>query len=254
MVFFISLGLLGILFDLSSGLWIGLSVGFFICLFISLWGEKIILIFAKARYVTDDELLINQVKNFCTHIGIAEVKVYWTSVYVNNLYYVNSQFGKPTLIIGKNLYQSLTRNELNSLIYASLLKIKSKEAQQRSFASLLFFILYSPIYILQNILANKASVKILDVFLYPAYSLKSKIYEKPNDVFDFDKIVGKHDGLRNDYVSALFKIAQLPSIQELSIGSLLLNDLVHVKNQTEDVFSKLLINSVSVTARVKALK
>ncbi|MGZ3806803.1 MAG: hypothetical protein ACXVCE_01855, partial [Bacteriovorax sp.] len=63
------------------------------------------MIFAKARYVTDDEILINQVKNFCCHSEIPEVKVYWSNVFVNNLYYTNSYFGKPALIIGKNIYK-----------------------------------------------------------------------------------------------------------------------------------------------------
>jgi hypothetical protein len=87
--------------------------------FYSKWGEKLVLVFARARYVSDDEILINQVKNFCVHLNIFEVKVYWSSSFVNNVYYTDSYFGKPALIIGKHIYQQFTRNELNSLIYAS---------------------------------------------------------------------------------------------------------------------------------------
>jgi hypothetical protein len=245
---------LGLLFDLSRGFYFGPIVGCVIALIIFYMGEKIILVFARARYVTDDELLINQVKNFCTHVGVSEAKVYWSNVYVNNFYYAHSQWGKPTLIIGKNVYKSLSRTELNSLIYASLLKIKNNEAKHRTIATLIFFMLYSPLFALKSFFKGELASRVLDTFLYPAYFLKSKIYEKADVVMEFDQKVGKHLGLRKDYLSAIFKIHQMLSVRELSVGGLLINDLIHVKNQTDDVLGGILIEKVSVDQRVKALK
>jgi hypothetical protein len=239
---------------LHWGFFIGLFLALMIFLFLSWWGEKLILIFAKARYVTDDEILINQVKNFCCHCEIPEIKVYWSNVFVNNLYYTNSYFGKPALIIGKNFYNTSTRNELNSLIYASLLRLKTNESKHRTMTSLIFFILYSPVYLLRLLVDNKSMIKVINVFLYPAYFLKSKLYETEAEVMAFDQEVGKLEGLRKDYVSALFKINHLPVCQEASIGGLVMNELNHVKNQTDDVLSYLLIENVSVEARVKALR
>lgn len=237
------------------GFFVGLIVAIVTFLILSFWGEKFVLIFAKARYVTDDEILINQVKNFCTHCEIPEVKVYWSNVFVNNLYYTNSYFGKPALIIGKNIYKTFTRNELNSLIYASLLKLKTKESMHRTMASLIFFILYSPVYIVRSFVSpHRATANVLNIFLYPAYFLKSKLYEKHEAVLSFDQKVAKLDGLRKDYISALFKVSHLPTCSGNSVGGLVMNELNHVKNQTEDVMSYLLIDYVSVEARVKALK
>lgn len=221
---------------------------------ISVWGEKAVLILAKARYVTDDEILINQVKNFCTHVEVPEVKVYLSNVFVNNLYYTNSYFGKPALIIGKNLYKTFTRNELNSLIYASLLKLKIREAQHRTVASLIFFILYSPVYLLRSFAKSEETRKVLSVFLYPAYFLKAKLYEGETEVLAFDQKVGQLAGLKKDYVAALFKVNLLPACNEFSAGSLVMNELNHIKNQTDDVLSYLLIDNVSVDQRVKSLR
>ena len=242
------------LFNLHWGLLFGLSLALVIFLFISFWGEKIILVFAKARYVTDDAILINQVQNFCCHSEIPEVKIYWSNVFVNNFYYTNSYFGKPSLIIGKNIYNTFQRKELNSLIYASLLKLKSNEAKHRTVAGLIFLILYSPIYFLRSLTGNESAVNALNIFLYPAYFLKSKLYERKEMVYSFDQEVGKIDGLRKDYISALFKVNHLPACNESSIGALLMNELNHIKNQTSDVFSYLLVENVSVEDRVKALK
>lgn len=254
MIFFLSFGLIGLLFDLHYGFFAGLTIAAILLIFISTWGEKLILIFAKARYVTDDEILINQVKNFCTHCEVPEVKVYWSNVFVNNLYFTNSYFGKPALIIGKNVYKTFTRTELNSLIYASLLKLKTKEAQHRTVASLIFFILYSPVFLVRSFVTNVHLLRILNVFLYPAYYLKAKLYETESDVIAFDQKVSQLVGLKKDYIAALFKVNYLPACNEFSVGSLVMNELNHVKNQTDDVLSFLLIDNISVAERVKALK
>ncbi len=247
-------GLVGLLFNLHWGFLVGIIVALFIFIFLSIWGEKLILIFAKARYVTDNEILINQVKNFCCHCEIPEVKVYWSNVFINNVYYANSYYGKPALIIGKNIYRTFSRNELNSLIYASLLKLRTNEVKHRTIASLIFLILYSPIYLVRSLIKRESFSRVLNVFLYPAYFLKAKLYEVEAAVLKFDQEVGKQEGLKKAYISALFKVNHLPACNEPSIGGLVMNELNHVKNQTSDVLGYLLIDNVSIDTRVKALK
>lgn len=220
---------------------------------LSKWGEKLVLVFAKARYVSDDESLINQVKNFSCHLNIKEVKIYWSSAFVNNVYYTDSYFGKPALVIGKNIYNQFTRNELNSLIYASLLKIKSGEAQNRTMVSLLFTVLYSPVYILRALLKSSRTRKNLDIFFYPAFSLKTLMYENEKSVLNFDAVVGKMEGLKKDYMGALFKVAHMPSFNERTVGALVLAELAHSKNTTEDVLGNLLFKTVDIKTRMKAL-
>lgn len=252
LLFLITAGLIGLLFNLLYGFWFGLAFALFLLFFFSKWGEKIILIFAKARYVTDDESLVNQVKNFCCHLSMPEVKVYWSNVYVNNLYCTNSYFGDPALIIGKNIYRNFSRNELNSLIHASLLRIKSGEAENRTMTTLIFFTLYSPVYLVQKILPAKWSRGMV-FFLYPAFVLKSRMYEKERELFAFDLEVGKMSGLKKDYISALFKLAHLDSVSELSMGALMLGELSHAKNASQDPLSDLMISNVDVKLRIKNL-
>lgn len=254
LIYFISSGLIGLLFNLRFGFFLGLSISISIFILLSFFGEKIVLIFAKARYVSDDEILINQVKNFCCHCEIPEVKVYWSSVFTNNLYYTNTYFGMPALIIGRNAYKVLTRKELNSLIYASLLKLKTNEASNRTIASLIFLILYSPVYLLRSLINHKTTVNVLNIFIYPAFYFKSKLYEMHESVLRFDQQVGSFDGLRKDYMSALFKVRHFSICQEDSIGAFVFNDLNHINNQSKDALSFLLINQVSVEERVKALR
>lgn len=244
---------LGLLFDLSSGLWHGLLVGVVVLLLLSKWGEKVILILAKARYVTDDEILINQVKNFCCHLNIPEVKIYWSNVFINNVYFTNSYFGKPALIIGKNVYQHFSRNELNSLIHASLLRIKSKEAENRTMVTLMFFILYSPVHFFKSLFKSLKIRKAIDVFFYPLHAVKALMYEDESLIMNFDKEVAQMHGLKKDYISALFKVAHLPAFGERNSGALVLSELSHVRNMSGDVFNNILVKSFDIKKRIKAL-
>lgn len=235
------------------GPWIGIAVSLVVLAFFSKWGEKLVLVFAKARYVSDDESLINQVKNFSCHLNISEVKIYWSNAFVNNVYYTDSYFGKPALVIGKNVYKQFSRNELNSLIYASLLKIKSGEAKNRTMVSLLFTILYSPVYIIRALFKSYRLRRNLEIFFYPAFSLKTLMYENEKNVINFDQEVGKMQGLKKDYMAALFKVAHMPSFNERTVGALVLAELAHTKNTTEDVLGNLLFKTVSINTRMKAL-
>ncbi len=253
LIFIISCAFIGLLFNLMLGPWIGLVLSVLVLGLLSKWGEKIVLVFARARYVSDDESLINQVKNFSCHLNIKEVKVYWSNTFVNNVYFTDSLFGKPALIIGKNIYKQFTRNELNSLIYASLLKIKSGEAKNRTMVSLLFIILYSPIYIIRALLKSHRLHRNLDVFFYPAFSLKTLMYENEKYVVKFDAEVGKFQGLKKDYIGAIFKVAHMPSFNEKTVGALVLAELSHSKNMTEDFLGNVLFKSVDIKMRMKAL-
>lgn len=235
------------------GPWIGIVVSLIVLIFLSKWGEKLVLVFAKARYVSDDESLINQVKNFSCHLNISEVKIYWSNSFVNNVYYTDSYFGKPALVIGKNIYKQFTRNELNSLIYASLLKIKSGEAKNKTMVSLLFIILYSPVYIVRFLFRSYRLHRNLEIFFYPAFSLKTLMYENEKNVMGFDAEVGKMEGLKKDYMSALFKVTHMPSFNERTVGALVLAELVHSKNMTEDVLGNILFKVVGIKTRMKAL-
>ena len=252
-IFIISCAFVGLLFDLTKGPWIGFIISLIVLSILSKWGEKIVLVFAKARYVSDDELLVNQVKNFSCHLNIKEVKIYWSNAFVNNVYFTDSRFGKPALIIGKNVYKQFTRNELNSLIYASLLKIKSGEAKNRTMVSLLFIILYSPIYTVRALLKSHRLHRNLDIFFYPAFSLKTLMYENERYVLNFDAEVGKFQGLKKDYIGAIFKVAHMPSFNEKTVGALVLAELSHSKNMTEDFLGNVLFKSVEIKTRMKAL-
>lgn len=245
--------LVGLLFDLHFGFIIGFIFSLILLSIISLYGEKIILLLARARYISDDEKLINQLKNFCTHLNVSEVKIYWSNTYYNNEYFVNSYFGVPSIIIGKEAYQQLSKNEMNSLIYATLLRIKSNESKHRTTINLLMIITFSWVFLLEKILPMKIK-SIMTIFLFPAFYLKSRFYKARNDILFFDSEIFKLDILKRDYISALFKVNNLPECRTISLGSLALSGLTHTYNKIDDsIFYLLVENEISIEERIKTI-
>jgi len=134
-----------------------------------------------------------------------------------------------------------------------LLKIKSGEAKNKTMVSLLFTVLYSPVYIVRALFKSYRLHRNLEIFFYPAFSLKTLMYENEKSVVSFDAEVGKMQGLKKDYMGALFKVVHLPSFNERTVGALVLAELAHSKNSTEDVLGNVLFKTVDIKTRMKAL-
>lgn len=243
----------GLFFSLKYGIWAGMALATIILIILMNWGDKVVLVLLKARYIGDDENLVNHVKNLCCHLKVGNVKIYWSNVFVNNIYYTDSRFGAPSIIIGKNLYKELSRNELVSLLNASLMKIKNKEAQTKTLSSILFALLYSPVLTVVYLCRKTRMKSVTQVFLYPVLYLKSFCYEKEDAILAFDSKVTEFDGLKKEYLSAIFKISAKSEIFESTITSLIVNELTHIKNKNTDIISSTILNRVDTMVRIKNL-
>lgn len=245
--------LLGLFIDLKNGIWIGFLMATILLTITLFIGEKVILILLKARYVNDDEDLINQVKNFCLHLEIPEVKVYRSGTFVRNVYFTDSFFGKPSLIVGKMIINELTKNELNALIYASLLKIKLNQAKERTLTALLWFYLLFPVFVLYKKINYPKVNIIMKWLLVPYFYFKQRSYENIDSVLLFDKKVAYFDGLKREYTSALFKIYNFELINSDGVAEIVVSDLVLVKNQSNETLHMLLDYRIDIKERVKHL-
>lgn len=218
----------------------------------SLWGEKIVLYFSSARYVTDDEMLLNQVKNFSCHLGLRDVKIFSSAKFANNVYYAHSYYGKPTLVIGKNILQNFSRNELNSLVYASLLRLKSVDSKRRTMIGLILLILFLPVYFVRKIF-SKHQNSYLNIFLYPGYYLKGVMYAVAEVSMILDREVATLEGLKKDYIAAIFKISRLEASPTHTVGDFLLYELAHIPNKERDVLFDLVMGEDNSTERIEAM-
>lgn len=251
-LFLLWLSLIGFFLNLHWGLAYGAATAIVLFIVFSFWGEKIVLYFSRARYVTDDEMLLNQVKNFSCHLGLRDVKIFSSATFPNNVYYAQSYYGKPTLIIGKKIFQDFTRLELNSLVYASLLRLKSVDSKRRTMVSLILLILFVPVYLMRKIF-SKHQNSYLNIFLYPGYYLKNIMYGNLEISKMLDREVATLEGLRKEYIAAIFKIANLDASPNHTAGDFLLFELAHIPNKERDVLFDLVMGEDNSTERIEAL-
>jgi hypothetical protein len=244
--------LLGFFLDMRLGIVTGIGFSILLFMIFSFWGEKIILYFAEARYVTDDESLLNQVKNFSCHLGLRNVKIFTSVRFPNNIYYTRAYWGEPTLIIGKNIFNTLSKNELSCLIYSSLLRLKSLDACHRTMVSLILSVLLLPVYLFRRMF-SKLIKSYLIIFLYPGYFLKSFMYASSDVSILLDQEVISLPGLRKEYITSIFKISKLESDSNFTAGDYLLYQLSHIPNKSRDVLFDIFEREISTTERIKVL-
>lgn len=218
------------------------------------YADKIVLIILQARYMTDDGRLINQIKNLSLHLKIDSVKIYKTSRYANNIYYTDSFLGTPSIVIGKNLIEKLSPNEIVCLINACLIKIKTGVAGQTTLANLLFAINLLPIFIFYKFIKSTRLKNSLDFLVYPAYRIQSLFEGSEEDQIRFDSLVSEMESLKKDYLAALFKVFSLEMLHIDEISTFVVNDLTLVHNHPTDALASLIYNDEILKLRLDKLK
>ena len=160
--------------------------------------------------------------------------------------------GKPTLIIGKNIFQGFSRNELNSLVYASLLRLKSTDSKHRTMISLILLVLFLPVYLVRKMFSKHPN-SYLNLFLYPGYYVKSLMYTSLDVAMALDRQVATLEGLKKEYISAIFKISRMEASPNHTAGDFLLFELAHIPNKERDVLFDLVMGKDNTTERIEAL-
>ncbi len=252
-LYFLEWIFIGLFFGPFSGLWFGIGIALFLLLVFFKYGEKIILSVAKARYINDDDILVFRIRNLAYLNSIPEVKVYWSDVYSNNIYCTQSYRGTPSIILGRNLYSTLSKNELNALIYSSLQMIVNREVVNRTVFNLLMMNLLAPIKLI-SILFKKISYKpLFQVLLLPTYYLKNALYDDVNNLLGTDKKVVQLSGLKYEYASALFKVSNMEFKGRDELSNFVMTYMGIVENKNTEVLKDLISTSITMKERLREL-
>jgi len=243
----------GLLFDIEIGPIVGGVWAIFLLICIFTYGEKIILVFSRARYVNDDEKLISTLKNFALHTENVGVKIYWSNVFINNIYYAKSFRGSPVIIVGKNLFNKLSKNEFNGILYSTLKVLKRKSASDLTSINIIIGILFLPVFMFIKFLVPAKYKNYFRVLVYPAFYLKRILHQKILNRLPTEERIFKLENLKKDFSSALFKIQQEVAMYELSFSSLVIGDLCLTHNKEKDVFWNLLNEVEDFEATLKLI-
>lgn len=245
--------LLGFVISPFYGVFMGALMALMLLVLFFVYGEKIILSIAKARYINDDDVLVSRIRNMAYLNEIPEVKVYWSHVFHSNVYSCHSLGGTPSIIVGRRLVEGLNKNELNALIYASLQQIKSKESLYRTLFNLLMMNILAPLKLVTLLSKRIQQKQFFQIFLLPTYYLKNALYDDVQHMMKVDREVVKLSGLKYEYASALFKVSETESIGGDELSNFVMSHMSAVENKNKFVLKDLIFHSISVKERLKEL-
>ena len=117
-----------------------LCLAFFIILitFLILIGDKMLLAAMEAESLDYDNHLVSIVKNLSCHFEIEDVSLFRSARLRSNLYFLSGPSGKSSIVLGDDLLDILSREELKAILDQALCMIKKGEGWPRVFANLLF--------------------------------------------------------------------------------------------------------------------
>ncbi len=193
----LSLFIPGVFFVIGQALFSSLNLllfGLFIVFLLALFPDKILLLLLKIKKSNRLGWAENYIKNVSYQLEVKKYSVFTTEG--KNIYTLDGFFNHPRIIIGEEFLEFFSKEESEALIFASILRIKNKDARFRCLSSLFIDIFFLPL-----IKIPSQNLKIS--FLSFRYFIRSYFYKNKNEIKNFDEKLGPH---RVPFASALFKL------------------------------------------------
>ncbi len=241
--------LVGYFFSAYRGIIVGLILSLMILMMIFYFGEKIILATTKASYEKNDEL-VQLIKNLSYKLDLMNVKVYTTHVFANNLYYCQSLYGTPSIIIGKNLFQKLTDKELEAGLWATLKYIRSNESIYRTIFNLLLMNFYFPIFMILSLFKREHQKAFFEVFYLPVYYLKAILFRNSSATFKIDREMAQSNEYFQPYKSFLYKISKTQHKGASDFSDFIMQYMNIIENKDNKILKNIIGQGISIEARI----
>lgn len=252
-MFFAGLGF--ILLPGAGEFW-GILIALLLSLFVFTLGDKIILGVSNAKTTIRDEFVISMVNNYSCRLGVGNIGIYSSIKFPNNIYFVETVFSRPSLMIGDNVTKYLTKEEVRALIFSSLLRIKKGDALYRTVTSLFLVPFLAPVffsYMLKKI-RIKISTSYIGFLTLPMKMINNKLLKNPREIMNFDKEVTSQLNESSNLASAIFKISAVNLAHEGVFSASIVESLSIADNKSIGIISNIEDLNLFNQERYQALK
>ena len=132
----------------------------FIALVLSilLQADKLLLNWLRAIPLNPGSPLHPLCQNLSFRIGTGQVRLFQTSVFPFNFYFLDSIFGAPSLIIGNTILERFSATEIKTLVFFSLMQVRDQKAWYRTLITAGLIIFNWPLF-LSRLLPNSSFLK-----------------------------------------------------------------------------------------------
>jgi Zn-dependent protease with chaperone function len=256
--------LVGICYLVASveGAYFGFILSSMLLILTCVLGDRLILILSEARKTSKSNDLTSTIQNYAFRLGVKGVEVYSTKKYQMNILSVCNIFGRTSVIIGEQLYDSLTPAELKTVVYSTLFRAKEGDVTLKTITAISLTIFYFPFAVLnfnffkffrlKPFSDKKRVTSLSNIFvhfiIYPINLLRVRLFQNKSKIERFDRMLLDLIDCKNELYSAIFKISRLKQdkyghisdfyVEDLSIASnfnsSLENSLVGIGFKSED--------------------
>ena len=166
--------------------------------------DKAFLALTNSYIMLQKSPFIERVKNISFYMDLKLINVFITKELPQNIYILDSLFGRPSVIITEELIDTLNDKQLDFLIKKSLTNIQSGDALSGIAMSALFVFIQIPLFILGKYPFCNIFVIVFNFFLAPFKVFKEclikNIYQKlecKEDVYQMNEILSRIGLSRN---------------------------------------------------------
>lgn len=223
---------MGFIFDAPILVLLGVLFNILLILF----ADKIILAFLPINKSNIPEWAESFIRNTCFKLGIKKYGVLVTKG--KNIYAIDTFIGMPRVIIGEDFFQFFSKDECESLLFASFLRIQNKDSRFRTYSSVLINIFFLPFLKIPS-----QNIKI--IFLSFRHLIRGYFFKNKMELQSFDKRLGSY---RISFASALFKL----KMQD-DIGGFWVEDCAISENKTEEAIQNFFDQGYDFNDRYKDL-
>jgi len=219
----------------------GIVIGSMILLTLVVIADKVILGAMHAKSMNVPHEVNEVVSNYACRFGVSKLNVYSTRRFPNNLYFANSLFGNPSIIIGENLYGKIKKDELEVLVVAALWSINSGEAGFRTLATLVLAIYRLPMILVpkKKLHSQSRLGTLINFFIFPLNLVRFWIFKRKSS-----QILSKHEifkmgASREAYSSVIYKLSHFEEIKLGAFSSAIVQNLAIADNKSIAITSNL---------------
>lgn len=199
----------------------GLIIGLIFLVIFLLVGDKIILAMIQSKLLVKNQRLFDRIHNFCFRLNTKNISVYTTKNYGPNIYFLDSLWGNPSLVIAGNIDQILSKAEFDVLLFASLVRIRTKDALYRTQLEWILCVFYPPLLISKIFLKKSIHNIVVAYYLHPFRFLKKVLFGLTRSLNFHNKTYGLPIE-EKDFRSSVFKITNTLKAEEAD----LLNNMI----------------------------
>jgi hypothetical protein len=242
---------IGLLLIPGTGELYGFGFSIFVLIIIMFCADKFILGIVHAKKTHVPHRFKEVAANYACRFGVNKINVYSSQLYVNNIYFTNSTFGTPSLIIGRNLFSSISDEELEVLIVAALWRIKAGDAGFRTIASLILSLYSLPLLLIKNKSGKLASV--INYFIFPLNLIKFIIFKTKSSEILSDHKIFKLGSSKEAFSSAIYKVSLMENKQIGAFSSSIVQYLAIADNKSNEMMNTLSFLGMRVEAKYSNL-